>query len=153
MLRRTLALTSALVFSGVAALAAGGCGGECPSSSSGCGSDALPCRYAVEVTASVPPIDGQTWTVKGCLGSTCNSAPVDAYSGYTTGLLQVFVDASDGGSWELSASLSSPKPKTGQTWSLLVTDTQGNVIVQGQGTVHYTQKSGYWCASQEVSIP
>ncbi len=147
--RGTFALLSAL---GTAFLFTG-CGSEC---GSGQTCDATHgCYYTVEITSAVPPIEQATWTVKGCLGSSCQSEQVDASisNGATVGggLLETGLESSPSGGWNLITTLSTEKSMSGKAWSLVVKDTQSNVVTQGSGVVHYAPKS--YCPKQEVTIP
>lgn len=136
-----------------AALLLAGCGSECSGSTTGCGHATVSCDYSVEATATVPPIGKRTWTVTGCLDTTCNSVQLDAklMGEAIWRTLDAEIVQADGGTWQLRATLSSAKSVSGQTWSLLVTDDQGTVITQGSGTVHYP--TGQACPRQEVTIP
>lgn len=110
------------------------------------------CDSAVDITATVPPIQGATWTVKGCLDTSCDSVELDASTasaGY--GLVLAKID-SEGGISKLTCRLRGGAPIDGTSWSLSVTDGQGNVVVQGSGTAHTSAGSG-GCEHVPVTLP
>lgn len=128
-----------------------GCGSTCGDVPQGCDAK-RGCDYTVQIKAAMPPIDQEIWTVKGCLGASCESGEVDASSlGMSLAVLDVEVVQASDGSWELDCSLRDSKSREGDTWSLLVTGSQGKVITRGNGTVHYAPHS--YCPKQEVVLP
>ena len=109
---------------------------------SGCGSgdggtadcSGVACLNPVTITAKVPPVGNDTWSVEVCLNAFCDSVEVTALEPLANTARDRVELVQDG---KLVVTGSAADPNNGDIWGVTVTDQAANIVVQGSQSVTY----------------